>query len=147
MGCGSGTLLIERMALGDLQSIIGYDNDSVALDCAGKNIEAAGYSEVIKRRQGDIIDLPLSAKSVDVITADLPFGQLVGSHDDNMTLYPGLLKEAARLLKQGGRMVLISHEVRLLDSLLADSQHWKIEQNLRVAISGMHPRIWVLSRK
>lgn len=147
MGCGSGTLLIERVAAGEVQSIVGYDNDSVALDCAGKNIEAAGYSEVIKRRQGDITDLPLSAKSVDVITADLPFGQLVGSHDDNITLYPKLLKEAARLLKQGGRMVLISHEVRLLDSLLEDSPYWKIEQNLRISVGGMHPRIWVLSRR
>jgi 23S rRNA G2445 N2-methylase RlmL len=147
MGCGSGTLLIERMALGEVKSIVGYDNDSVALECAGKNIEAAGYSEIIKRRQGDITDLPLSAKSVDVITADLPFGQLVGSHDDNLTLYPKLLKEAARLLKPSGRMVLISHEVRLLDTLLEDSQHWKIEQNLRVTVGGMHPRIWVLSRK
>jgi tRNA (guanine6-N2)-methyltransferase len=84
---------------------------------------------------------------VDVITADLPFGQLVGSHDDNLMLYPGLLKEAARLLKQGGRMVLVSHEVRLLDTLLEDSEHWKIEQNLRVTVGGLHPRIWVLSRK
>ena len=147
MGCGSGTLLIERMAAGEVKSITGYDNDSVALECAGKNIEAAGYSETIKRRQGNITDLPLSAKSVDVITADLPFGQLVGSHDDNMILYPGMLKEAARLLKQGGRMVLVSHEVRLLDTLLDNSEHWKIEQNLRVTVGGLHPRIWVLSRK
>lgn len=147
MGCGSGTLLIERMALGEAKSIVGYDEDTVALECAGKNIEAAGYSEIIKRRQGNITDLPLSAKSVDVITADLPFGQLVGSHDDNMSLYPAVLKEAARLLKQGGRMVLISHEVRLLDSLLEESPNWKIEQNLRISVGGMHPRIWVLSRK
>src|SRR5262249_16417511 len=102
---------------------------------------------IIKRRQGDITDLPLSAKSVDVITADLPFGQLVGSHDDNLALYPKLLKEAARLLKQGGRKGLISHEVWLLRRALADSHDWKIEQNVRVAIGGMHPRIWVLSRK
>ncbi len=147
MGCGSGTLLIERMAAGDVKSIVGYDTDTTALECAGRNIEAAGYSEIIKRRQGNITDLPLAAKSVDVITADLPFGQLVGSHDDNLMLYPGLLKEAARLLKQGGRMVLVSHEVRLLDSLLEDSEHWKIEQNLRVTVGGLHPRIWVLSRK
>jgi len=147
MGCGSGTLLIERMALGEAKSIVGYDEDTVALECAGKNIEAAGYSEIVKRRQGNITDLPLSAKSVDVITADLPFGQLVGSHDDNMSLYPAVLKEAARLLKQGGRMVLVSHEVRLLDSLLEESPNWKIEQNLRISVGGMHPRIWVLSRK
>ncbi len=147
MGCGSGTLLIERVAAGEVQSIVGYDQDVTALECAGKNIEAAGYSEIIKRRQGNITDLPLSAKSVDVITADLPFGQLVGSHDDNVILYPGMLKEAARLLKPGGRMVLISHEVRLLDNLLEGSEVWKIDQNLRVTVGGLHPRIWVLSRK
>jgi precorrin-6B methylase 2 len=147
IGCGSGTLLIERMEAGGVKNIVGYDNDTVALECAGRNIEAAGFSEIIKRRQGNITDLPLTAKSIDVITADLPFGQLVGSHDENIELYPRVLKEASRLLKQGGRMVLISHEVRLLDSLLEDSEQWKIEQNLRVTVGGMHPRIWVLSRK
>ncbi len=147
MGCGSGTLLIERAAAGEAESIVGYDNDPVALECAGKNIEAAEYADIIKRRQGNITDLPLSAKSVDAITADLPFGQLVGSHDDNLNLYPGLLKEAARLLKQGGRCVLISHEVRLLESLLDNSEQWRTDQILRVTVGGLHPRIWVLSRK
>ena len=49
MGCGSGTLLIERVAAGEVKSIVGYDNDPIALECAGKNIEAAGYSEIIKK--------------------------------------------------------------------------------------------------
>ena len=149
LGCGSGTLLIERLAAGEVKSAVGYDEDPRALECAKRNVEAAGYKEQIKLNLGDATDLPLSGKSVDAIVADLPFGQLVGSHSDNVTLYPKLLKEAARLAKPGGRVVFISHEVKLMETLLVleDSAVWKMEQVLRVALSGMHPRIWVLRRK
>lgn len=147
MGCGSGTLLIERQAAGEVKSAVGYDHDPKALECAQRNVKAAGYEGQIKLNLGDATDLPVGDKSVDVVAADLPFGQLVGSHSDNLTLYPALLKEAARVVKAGGRGVFISHEVKLMDTLLEDSAAWKIEQLVKVSLSGMHPRIWVLRRK
>ncbi|MEZ4667164.1 MAG: methyltransferase domain-containing protein [Anaerolineae bacterium] len=147
LGCGSGTLLIERLAAGAAKSVIGYDEDPRALECALKNVEAAGYGGQIKLNQGDITDLPMADKSVDVVAADLPFGQLVGSHSSNVALYPAVLKEAARVVKPGGRGVFISHEVKLMDTLLDGSATWKIEQVVKVSLSGMHPRIWVLRRQ
>lgn len=147
MMCGSGTLLIERLAWGAAASIVGYDRDTEALECARKNIEAAGYSEQIKLREGDVTDLDVAAKSVDVIVADLPFGNLVGSHNDNVRLYPAVLTEAARVAKPGARFVLITGEVRLLEELLEESAQWKSEQVIRVGLGGLHPRIYVLTRK
>lgn len=145
--CGTATLLIERLALEEAQSAVGYDEDESALDCARRNIEAAGLSDKIRLNRGDARDLPVAAKSVDAICADLPFGHLVGSHEGNVELYPAVLREAARLLKPGGRCVIISHEVRLMESLLDDSPHWATEQVIRVAQGGLNPRIFVLVRK
>jgi SAM-dependent methyltransferase len=145
--CGSGTLLIERLAQEAAASATGYDLDEAALECAHRNVEAAGLSDRVNLRLGDVCSLPLPDKSVDAICGDLPFGHLVGSHDDNLELYPDLLREAARVLKSGGRCVLLSHEVRLMESLLDDSPVWDVEQNIRVALGGLYPRIFVLKRR
>jgi 23S rRNA G2445 N2-methylase RlmL len=80
------------------------------------------------------------------VLADLPFGHLVGSHATNLTLYPALLAEAARVTRPGGRAVLISHEVRLMERSLAELPVWCVEQQLRVNLRGLYPRIFVLRR-
>ncbi len=144
--CGSGTLLIERAAQGAAASLIGYDHDTTALDCARRNVEAAGYAEQIKLRQSDARDLTLADKSVDVIVGDLPFGNLVGSHEGNLELYPAVLREMARVARPGARVALISQEVRMLESLLDESKVWEKSQVIRVALGGLHPRIFLLKR-
>jgi tRNA (guanine6-N2)-methyltransferase len=144
---GSGTLLIERLACGAAKSVVGYDHDPAALECARKNIEAAGYSDQIKLNLGDVRQLPLPDSSVDAICSDLPFGNLVGSHEDNLTLYPALLSEAARVAKPGARGVFITHEVKLMEALLEDARHWKTQQVIRITLGGLHPRIFVLERQ
>lgn len=144
--CGSGTLLVERLAAAPAAQVIGYDHDETALDCARRNLEAAGLAGQVSLRLGDCRSLPLEAGSVDAIAADLPFGHLVGSHEHNLELYPALLMEAARVIKPGGRCVLISHEVRLMETLLTASPHWSVEQVIRVAQGGLYPRIFALVR-
>ena len=145
--CGSGTLLIERLAAETCASAIGYDIDPSALDCAAQNVMAAGFADHIKLRQGDIHDLPHPARSADVIYADLPFGNLVGSHEGNVELYPVLLKEAARVAKPGARAAFITGEVRLMEGLLDKSPLWTTDQVIRVGLGGLHPRLYLLSRK
>ncbi len=144
---GSGTLLIERLLAGPARSAVGYDIDPAAVECARRNAEAAGLSERAQFRQGDARDLPLAARSVDVLLADLPFGQLVGSHQENILLYPAILREAARLLRPTGRALFITHEVRLMEQLLQESTEWTTDQVFRVGLGGMHPRIWILSKQ
>jgi SAM-dependent methyltransferase len=143
---GSGTLLIERLLAGPAQLAAGYDIDPAAVECAQRNAEAAGLSEKARFRQGDARDLPLTSRSIDVLLADLPFGQLVGSHQENVLLYPAVIKEAARLLKPTGRALFITHEVRLMEQILRESSGWKTDQVIRIGLGGMHPRIWILSK-
>ena len=81
-----------------------------------------------------------------MISADLPFGHLVGSHEENLSLYPDLLAEAARVARPGARSVLLSHEVRLMERLLAQQSSWKLEQMVRVDLGGLFPRIFQLRR-
>lgn len=144
--CGSGTLLIERLSAGSAKQAIGYDHDETALACARQNVEASGYGQFIQLHQDDVRQLPLPDGSVDALVADLPFGHLSGSHEGNVELYPIILREAGRVAKAGARFVLITHEVRLMESLLAESETWTAEQVIRVALGGLYPRIFVLQR-
>ncbi len=146
VGCGSGTLLIERLLITTAAQAIGCDTDPTALACAWRNLGAAGLSKRVELYDWDACQLPLPSASIDVVLADLPFGHLVGSHTTNLTLYPALLAEAARVTRPGGRAVLISHEVRLMERSLATLPQWRVDQQLRVDLGGLYPRIFVLRR-
>jgi tRNA (guanine6-N2)-methyltransferase len=146
IGCGSGTLLIERLSCAAAARAIGCDIDKKALDCARANVAASGYAGRIELYDWDARALPLAGGSVDVLLADLPFGQLVGSHDENRELYPALLREAARVARSGARYCLVTHEARLIESTLRAEPAWVVEQTLRVSLRGLPTRVLLLRR-
>ena len=145
--CGSGTLVIERCAAGTAGRVVGCDTSAQALAAAQANVAASGYNDVIELHPWDARDLPLPPASVDALVADLPFGNLTGSHRANLVLYPAILAEAARVATPGARFVLITHEVRLMDRLLTEQVAWIGERAIMVSLGGLHPRIYVLQRK
>lgn len=144
--CGSGTLAIERLKFGDARRVIACDINEEALNATQANISAAGLEDRIELNDWDVRDLLLSPNSVDVAFADLPFGNLMGSHETNVSLYPALLQEVARVVKSGGHFILITHELRLMDAVLRAQDRWKPRQQLPITLSGLHPRIYVLLR-
>lgn len=140
--CGSGTLLIERLRVEDTARVYGCDIDPTALAYAQINSTAADVSPFLL--QTDARVLPFSTQSIDKLCADLPFGQLVGSHSQNTTLYPAILQEAARVARKDALFVLITHEIRLIESLLQQQKQWTLLQTLNITLNGLHPRIYVL---
>jgi tRNA (guanine6-N2)-methyltransferase len=146
LACGSGTLLIERLACGPAQKVIGCDTDEEARHCAAANIAASEYSDRITLHDWDARQLDLPDASVDALTADLPFGHLVGSHAENVRLYPAVLQEAARVAKPGSLFALITHEINLTQKLLSEQSAWRLQAEQRIALGGLYPRIFVLQR-
>jgi ubiquinone/menaquinone biosynthesis C-methylase UbiE len=147
VACGSGTLLIERLALGAARQAIGCDTDAAALACARENLRAAGFARLARLEAWDAGDMPLPDGSVSTICADLPFGQLVGSHAENEALYPRVLAEAARVARSGARMVLLTHEVRLLERVAARfAEQWALAELIRVRSGGMTPAVALFRR-
>ena len=146
LACGSGTLMIERLALGPAHTVIGCDFDPAILGYARANITAAGYDSQASLLLADVRRLPLKDGLADTICADLPFGQLVGSHQENRELYPRLLVEAARVAKTDACFLAITHEVRLMEWLLSESPVWQTENDLKINLRGLHPRVFVLRK-
>lgn len=143
--CGSGTLLVERLLRGPVDVIGGCDQDPIALRCATENLLAAGFVKDADLFQMDVADLPLPDACIDMVCADLPWGQLTGSHEANRELYPQVLREAARIAAPGARAVFITHEIRLMENVLRECAHlWRVQQEVKVFQGGLHPRIYVL---
>lgn len=146
--CGSGTLLIERLLRAPVQAAAGCDSDAAALRCAGENLRAAGAETLAQLFPMDARQLELPEGSIDVLCADLPWGQRTGSHEGNLTLYPQVLVEAARVAAAGARAVFITHEIRLMERVLRDCAGlWTLQQEVKVFQGGLHPRIYLLTRR
>ncbi len=139
MACGSATLLIERLLYGPAAQAVGCDTDAAARACAIQNIGAAGLQQNIQITDWDATRMPIADHAIDLVLADFPFGQLIGTHNDNQTLYPALIREAARILSPRGRMVVISHEIRLLRQSVAALPSLHIGDEIQVEVGGMHP--------
>lgn len=149
--CGSGTLMVERLALGPARLVLGGDRDPDALRCARANLAAAGCDRRSALVRWEAGRLPLRDESVNVLCADLPYGMLMGSRRENERLYPALLAEATRVAVGGAPMVLITQAVALLEQSLARHRvHWTTERRFEVQIpfkSGLlKPQVLLLRR-
>jgi tRNA (guanine6-N2)-methyltransferase len=145
--CGSGTLIVERLAVEQADTVIGCDIDVRTLDCAAANLRAAGFEREARLETWDATSLPLPDGWASVVVADLPFGQIVGSHRENEQLYPRLFAEATRVAAPAARMALLTHEVRLLERVASDYRaDWELDAVVRVRSSGMTPRIYLYRR-
>jgi len=147
LACGSGTLLVERLACAPARRVMGCDISASAREDAAANVRASNHDVDVEIHEWDARALPLPDGSVDALCTDLPFGHAVGSHDENVALYPDILTEAARVAKPDARFVLMTHEVRLMEVLLAQSAEWTVEEQRRVRLGGLYPRIFVLRRR
>lgn len=144
--CGSGTLLAERAECGPAASLLGADIDPEALACASRNLKSAGAAARLER--WDAADMPLPDGAATALCADMPFGHLVGSHAENVVLYPAALREAARVAAIEARLVLLTSEARLMERVLAEQTSvWRQEQLLRLSLDATPLRLYVLRRR
>ncbi|MFN8566506.1 MAG: hypothetical protein U0Z44_03070 [Kouleothrix sp.] len=66
---------------------------------------------------------------------NLPFGQQIGSASDNRQLYPAFLyAEAARVLRPGARLVVLTGDRQALDQRRGVRAHWPAAQSFPVLL-------------
>lgn len=144
--CGSGTLLVERAALAPYEYLSGIDNNPEVLNFASDHLKLSGTNDVALICT-DALALPYPPNTFNVLLADLPFGQLVGSHRENITLYPAVLAEASRIAIKGAHFALITHEKRLISEVLRAQTAWTTIRTVRVNLNGLHPEILLLENQ
>lgn len=146
--CGSGTLLVERLARAPAASAVGCDLDPAALEGARANLDAAGLASAAALARMDATRLGLGHAGFDVLLADLPYGHRMGSHEANAALYPAVLREATRVAAPGAAFLALTHELRLFERCLEPARRWwRAERAVQVFQKGHHPVIHLLRRR
>ncbi|HZO81225.1 MAG TPA: hypothetical protein VFB33_05975 [Candidatus Binataceae bacterium] len=138
--CGAGTILIERAHLARYAMLAGYDRDAEALAAAAANI-GPRYKPIGLAR-ADAARIPMRAGAATHLVTNLPWGTKYGSHPENRRLYPRLFEEFARVVRPGGRLVLITAERALMHD--AAARGWlRVESIRRVTILGAPAAVYV----
>jgi tRNA (guanine6-N2)-methyltransferase len=144
---GSGTIAIERALAGPARTIVAADISDEAASSARANSTAAAVSDVIRCLVADGSRLPFAGRSFDVVCADLPWGFQVGSHERNVNDYERLLAEIGRVTVRRTRMVLLTSEIRLMQTVLGGlTGLWRLDKLVRVEQGGARPGVYVLRR-
>ncbi len=140
--CGAGTILVERAGLDGPKLLIGGDLFEQPARMAQVNVVAGGVdAQVI---QWDARRLPLARHSVDAVICNMPWGRRIGSHRANRHLYPGFVRELARVLAPDGVAALLTQEKRLIVQLIGRESRLKVVREEHLSLSGTHPAIYLV---
>jgi len=142
--CGASTILIERALAGRYRFLLGGDIDPGAVETSLANI--GPRYKPIQMHHWDATCLPLKDGSVEKVVSNLPFGEQIGTHRDNAVLYPRLFREVGRVVKPGGRLVLLSGEHQLMKDTLSKSRSLLLREEFDILVLGMPATIYVIDR-
>lgn len=141
--CGAGTIPIERAYAGAYKAIFAGDLKEAIVHSAKGNVSESKKS--IKMAVWDIFNMPLQNRSVDKVVCNLPFGKKIGSRSKNQMLYNVFFKETARILKPGGKAVLLTTEKELLQEIISQYPSMRIRRQLKIDLLGIKAFIYLIN--
>lgn len=137
--CGAGTILAEALDVAEKRSrggkirVIGGDIDPNAVFVTSQNLQQVGRADLAR---WDATHLPLETASVDRIVSNPPFGKQLSSIEQIGPLYEAAGAEMDRVLKPGGRAVLLAMEIEGLKRVL-QGYGWQQVRQTRVRLLGL----------
>eukprot|EP01012_Entosiphon_sulcatum_P003232 TRINITY_DN10947_c0_g1_i1.p1 TRINITY_DN10947_c0_g1~~TRINITY_DN10947_c0_g1_i1.p1 ORF type:complete len:525 (-),score=54.37 TRINITY_DN10947_c0_g1_i1:6-1580(-) len=138
--CIEGYLNVAKHALW-----LAGDNCPVAVNTALQNSVSAQHGVDVVL--WDATHLPLRKGVIDALVTDMPFGRRHGSHDQNLRLYPALLREWARVCREGARVTLLTTEYVLLVKILEQIEGlWALISSTPILMGGIRCTICYLQR-
>jgi tRNA (guanine6-N2)-methyltransferase len=146
--CGAGTILGEQIELSRQRragrvEVLGGDMDKNALRAAAANLKRVGPALLAN---WDAERLPLGVESVDRIICNPPFGKQLASPEQIGPLYRSLIRESNRVLKEGGKAVLLVSEMEPLRAATR-AAHWQPLRQLSVRVLGQAATISVWQKR
>jgi 23S rRNA G2445 N2-methylase RlmL len=146
--CGAGTILAEQLDLASARrleglKVLGGDIDGNALRAAATNLKRFGSDRLCR---WDATRLPLGNDSVDRIICNPPFGRQLGTLDQIGPLYRLAIREFDRVLRPGGRAVLLVGEPEPLREAI-DAVEWSPQRKLTIRVQGLPAQLSVWRKR
>jgi 23S rRNA G2445 N2-methylase RlmL len=134
--CGAGTILAEYLEAmrrqRGVRAALGGDLDRAALRAASINLRHLGPAHLV---QWDARRLPLGAVAADRVVTNPPFGKQLASPEAVGPLYQAVAAECDRVLRPGGRAVLLVSDWAALRGA-ARRAGWKLLRQLPIRVLG-----------
>jgi tRNA (guanine6-N2)-methyltransferase len=147
--CGAGTILCEaKLSIKGRKSsegrdwelnFLGGDIDSSHARAAQVNLRQFKIEGI---REWDARELPLEDASVDRIVCNPPFGKQMSTPEAILPLYRESVREMDRVLRPGGKAVLIVMDTKALRSAV-ERVGWKEQRHAQVRMLGQRAHIGV----
>ena len=137
--CGVGTILGELLtpltsSIGRTVTVLGGDADFAAVKAASLNLRRLGQPRLAR---WDATRLPLADASLDCILSNPPFGKQMETPEAIVPLYRRMVRAYDRVLKPGGRAVLLVSELDTLKDAIK-KYGWKRDRLLPVRVLGQN---------
>ncbi len=142
--CGAGTILAEQIELSKIRKagrieVWGGDREMSMLRAAASNLHRVGPALLV---HWDARRLPLPNESVNRIVCNPPFGKQLSTPEEITPLYRSAIREFNRVLRPGGRAVLLVSESDALREAIKPCR-WEPTRQLRVEVLGQPANISV----
>lgn len=142
--CGAGTILAEHLLVagltrGEKGAVLGGDVEFAAVRSAAANLRKIGGAHLTR---WDALQLPLETGSVDRVVSNPPFGKQLSDPEAIGPLYQGVVREYDRILRPGGRAVLLVSAGPVLRAA-AKEVGWTSLRHVRVRVLGQPALITV----
>lgn len=135
--CGSGSIVRERARYG-ARRILASDINERAVEAAKANAP-----ETVRVFCCDAAAMKAADNSVDVIVSNIPWGKQIVVEDIGV-LYRAFLKEADRVLRENGRIILLTDRKELKAEAL--KVRFCVEKLYTVSLHGVLASVYKLSK-
>ncbi|VDM63031.1 unnamed protein product [Angiostrongylus costaricensis] len=136
--CGGGSIPLEGALAYDGCLFIGADIHPKAMQRCSENMycdkQLLNSGSEVAFLCCDALLLPFPTSSINAIVTDLPFGKKIGSVGDNRVIYPRLLVEWERVVKAGGRLIVMTRDKR---TLALNGGRWRTTWRRMVNVGGL----------
>jgi hypothetical protein len=140
---GSGLELVECARLEPTVRLWGTDVELYALEAARENIAAAGLRAELRQADARSFQPPVAPS---LIVSNPPMGRRVARDGSLGPLLADTLRNAARVLAPGGRLVWLS-PVESLTTAAGRVQGFDVENGPRVDLGGFEATVQIMRRK
>lgn len=141
--CGSGTMLIERGIIKQVNSLVGVDISEVAIEAAQLNCKASGQH--ISLIRSDFMNY--NSSKFDEVISNMPVKNRVSGFDSDIRLYNLFVKKLGLLLNHKGVAFLYTQEKKLLRNEISRNDLLEIVKEEIFDSGGIYPTLFIVKRK